>query len=74
MDSLPVDYFVTSNQYTRTTHNHVYPAIDPSSSALSMAGKVVIVTGASKGMGAQVSGTPLFLLSHSLRSAFSFNS
>lgn len=56
MDSLPTDYFVTSAQFTKRVSRVQYPSIDPSSPELSMAGKVVIITGASRGLGAKVSG------------------
>lgn len=51
------DYFVKTQQFTAKTYRDVYPAIDPTNSALSQAGKVVIITGASQGLGAQVSRT-----------------
>jgi hypothetical protein len=54
MDSLPTDHFVKQAQFTPTTHRDVYPAIDPTNASLSQAGKVVIITGASQGLGAQV--------------------
>lgn len=40
-------------QFTRTVHQDVYPSIDPTKAELSLAGKVVIVTGASRGIGAR---------------------
>ncbi|KAJ4340416.1 hypothetical protein N0V95_007501 [Ascochyta clinopodiicola] len=45
-------HFVTSMQFTARTHRDVYPAIDPTQPALSQKGKVVIITGASQGLGA----------------------
>jgi hypothetical protein len=54
-DNLPDDFFVTSHQFTRTAYRDVYPSIDPTSPELSQAGKVVIITGASKGIGRHVS-------------------
>jgi hypothetical protein len=42
-------------QFTRKTFRDQHPSIDPSTPELSMSGKVVIVTGASKGIGALVS-------------------
>lgn len=54
MDSLPADFFVTSMQFTKRVSREVYPSVDPSSPELSMAGKVVIITGASQGIGAKV--------------------
>lgn len=54
MESLPPDHFVKSQAFTRVTHQDVYPAIDPTQDKLSQAGKVIIVTGASRGIGARV--------------------
>lgn len=54
MDSLPADFFVKSMQFTKHVHTDQYPSIDPSSPELSMANKVVIITGASQGIGARV--------------------
>jgi hypothetical protein len=54
MENLPKDYFVTSTQFTPHVYQDVYPGIDPTRPELSLAGKVVIITGASKGIGATV--------------------
>ncbi|KAF2664019.1 NAD(P)-binding protein [Microthyrium microscopicum] len=53
MDSLPEDYFVTSMQFTKHVYRDTYPSIDPTSPALSQKGKVIIITGASRGLGAR---------------------
>lgn len=53
MENLPTDYFVTSLQFTKHAYQDVYPSIDPSNPELSLAGKVVIITGASRGIGAK---------------------
>lgn len=53
MDNLPTDYFTRTAAYTPHVYRDQYPAIDPTSSALSQAGKVVIITGASAGIGAR---------------------
>ncbi|KAL1597191.1 hypothetical protein SLS60_008773 [Paraconiothyrium brasiliense] len=47
------DFFVKSQQFTAHTHRDVYPAINPTNSSLSQSGKVVIITGASQGLGAR---------------------
>jgi FlaA1/EpsC-like NDP-sugar epimerase len=54
LHGLPDDYVVTSQAFTKQVHRDVYPAIDPSNPALSQKGKVVIITGASKGIGRKV--------------------
>lgn len=53
MEHLPKDHFVKTMQFTRRTHRDVYPDIDPTQAALSQKGKVVVITGASQGLGAQ---------------------
>lgn len=53
MEHLPVDHFVKTMQFTAKTHRDAYPAIDPSQAVLSQKGKVVIITGASQGLGAR---------------------
>ncbi|KAH8893104.1 NAD(P)-binding protein [Thozetella sp. PMI_491] len=53
MDSLPDDYFATSFQFTPHIYHDQYPAIDPTRPELSLARKVAIVTGASRGIGAK---------------------
>ncbi|KAK3298760.1 uncharacterized protein B0H64DRAFT_422497 [Chaetomium fimeti] len=53
MENLPSDHFLTSLQFTKNVYQDVYPSIDPSKPELSLAGKVVIITGASRGIGAR---------------------
>ncbi|EXJ79248.1 hypothetical protein A1O3_08749 [Capronia epimyces CBS 606.96] len=53
MENLPNDHFVTISAYTPTVYRDQYSSIDPTSAALSQAGKVVIITGASAGIGAR---------------------
>lgn len=55
MDHLPNDFFVTSQQFTRTVHRDQYPTIDPSSKGLAPNGNVVVVTGANRGLGRRAS-------------------
>lgn len=54
MGSLPADFFVSSTAFTKTTHIHNYNAIDPTSASLLQNGKIVIVTGANRGLGRKV--------------------
>ena len=54
MENLPTDHFVKLQQFTPTVYRDVYPAIDPTQAPLSQKGKVVIITGASQGLGARV--------------------
>jgi hypothetical protein len=51
---LPPDYFVKREAFTKTTYRGEYGAINPVSPALSQAGKVIVVTGASQGIGKRV--------------------
>lgn len=41
----------TPPSYTKVTHSSTYPAIDPTQPGLSTAGKIVVITGASGGIG-----------------------
>jgi NAD(P)-dependent dehydrogenase (short-subunit alcohol dehydrogenase family) len=45
------DLFTTSNSFTKGVYRDVYPAVDPRSPTLSKAGKIVLITGASRGIG-----------------------
>ncbi|KAK9367590.1 hypothetical protein V1509DRAFT_626419 [Lipomyces kononenkoae] len=49
---VPSDYLTRAQQFTKTLHHELYPAVDPSKPELSLPGKVVIITGASRGIGA----------------------
>ncbi|KAH7370582.1 putative oxidoreductase ucpA, partial [Rhexocercosporidium sp. MPI-PUGE-AT-0058] len=45
------DYFVKKQQFVKTVYRDVYPAIDPTAPSNSQAGKVIVITGASRGLG-----------------------
>ncbi|EEA20531.1 hypothetical protein TMatcc_000517 [Talaromyces marneffei ATCC 18224] len=51
LNSLPTDYWIQQEAFTKTLHRDEYDAIDPTSPSLSQAGKVIVVTGASQGIG-----------------------
>lgn len=53
--ALPPDFFVLREAFTSKVHRDVYDAIDPTSSELSLSGKVIVITGASQGIGKEVS-------------------
>lgn len=53
MDQLPPDFFTTTSAYTPHVYRDQYPSIDPTSAALSQAGKVIVITGAGAGIGAR---------------------
>jgi hypothetical protein len=46
--------FTTGNAFTKKVYRDVYPAVNPEAPALSQAGKVVMITGASRGIGRHV--------------------
>lgn len=52
--AVDTEHFVKLQQFTPKTYRDVYPAINPTNPSLSQAGKVVIITGASQGLGATV--------------------
>lgn len=49
--SLPDDAFVTKAQFTKNVHRDEYPSINPRSTALKQACRVIVITGASQGLG-----------------------
>ncbi|EXJ67378.1 uncharacterized protein A1O5_09391 [Cladophialophora psammophila CBS 110553] len=51
MSDIADDYYLKESAYTRTLYREPYPSIDPTSPALSQAGRVVVITGASSGIG-----------------------
>lgn len=52
---LPTDYFAKAEQFTRDLYYDVYPSVDPRSELLSKEGKIVLISGASSGIGRHVS-------------------
>jgi hypothetical protein len=54
LSAYPKDYYVSSMAFTQRTYQDVYPSVDPMNPALNLAGKVAVITGASRGMGAAV--------------------
>ena len=59
MGSLPRDHYTKTLAFTRRTHLDIYPAVNPGRPELSLAGKVAIVTGATRGIGGRVSSNEL---------------
>jgi len=51
--TLPKDWVVTSGQFTRKAYTKIYPAINPTEPENSLKGKTVVITGASRGIGAK---------------------
>ena len=51
LSKLPKDYYVTSMQFTENAQQEAYAAIDPTLPEHSLAGKVAVITGASRGIG-----------------------
>jgi D-arabinose 1-dehydrogenase-like Zn-dependent alcohol dehydrogenase len=43
--------FTTGNSFTKDVYRDVYPAVNPAQKSLSKAGKIVMITGASRGIG-----------------------
>jgi NAD(P)-dependent dehydrogenase (short-subunit alcohol dehydrogenase family) len=52
LSSLPPDFWATSGAYTPHIYRDQYSSVDPSNPNLTQEGKVVLITGASKGIGA----------------------
>ena len=53
LNTLPPDHWAKTGAYTPNIYRDQYSSIDPSSPALSQQGKVILITGASKGIGAR---------------------
>ncbi|TVY18084.1 Short chain dehydrogenase [Lachnellula arida] len=51
MENIAAEYFVKTGQFTKTTYRDVYPSVEPTAASNSQAGKVIVITGASKGIG-----------------------
>jgi hypothetical protein len=54
MEDLPEDYYVKQFAFTNALYRDIYPAINPKNNNLSQNGKVVVITGASQGIGQKV--------------------
>ena len=50
--NIDVNMFTSPYQLTKSMHRDLYPAVEPTNPALSVKGKVVIITGAGGGLGA----------------------
>ena len=50
--SFDANMFTMPYQLTKSMHRDLYPAIEPTNPALSVQGKVIIITGAGGGLGA----------------------
>lgn len=49
------DAEIRATSFTTKSYRDVYPAIDPSRPEVSQAGKIIVITGASRGLGRLVS-------------------
>lgn len=54
-ESIDPDCDTKATSFTTKSYRDVYPAIDPSRPEISQAGKIIIITGASRGLGRLVS-------------------
>jgi hypothetical protein len=54
MEELPEDYYVNQFAFTKEIYRNVYSAVNPENERLSQKGKVVVITGASQGIGQKV--------------------
>jgi hypothetical protein len=52
--TLDEDHFITANQFTDSYYRDEYAAIKPEDARLSQEGKVIVITGASAGLGQKV--------------------
>ena len=55
MDYSPPHRWTRNGAFTRKVYRDVYPSIDPTQAKFSQQGKVVLITGASRGIGKDVS-------------------
>ncbi len=54
MDLSPPHGFTVNNSFTKAAYRDVYQTIDPKRPELSKKGKVILITGASRGIGKDV--------------------
>lgn len=54
IEDLPEDYYVKQFAFTKVLYRDTYPAINPENENLSQKGKVVVISGASQGIGQKV--------------------
>jgi hypothetical protein len=54
MEELPEDYYVNQFAFTKVLYRDIYPAINPENKNISQEGKVVVITGATQGIGQRV--------------------
>lgn len=51
---------IKGTAFTHQCYTHVYPAIDPTLPEHSQTGKVIVITGASRGLGQEVGSHPMY--------------
>jgi hypothetical protein len=56
MSAPPSDYLIRQSTFTKVTYQDEYPTVYPTRAENNQAGKVIVITGAGKGLGRHVSG------------------